>query len=242
MRIVPFTWFNTLILIADCSVYLIWTPILTTTFCDWNWAHSGCIRSTGDAYASKAPGPISDIYRCLCLHILWCVFPAWLMRLIIVLYSWRTILKWFIFFAGKPTKPVITGPINVTENNDIILTCSSKSTSRPSYYAKTVSLNYAWYINNTVIESETNTTLRFPKASKDIRFNKFSCLAMESIESERSEEIRVNVWCEYCVNKNFDIDMKICMHRDVFKIFKVFDFRMNNKYVNMCWANGHFIM
>jgi hypothetical protein len=85
-----------------------------------------------------------------------------------------------------------------------------------------------WYINNTINVSGTSTTLRFPSVSKDVRFNKFSCLAIESIESERSEEIRVNVWCEYCANNYFDIDTKICMHSDLFEILKIFDFRMNN--------------
>ncbi|XP_056002522.1 uncharacterized protein LOC125661645 [Ostrea edulis] len=95
---------------------------------------------------------------------------------------------------GKPTQPDITGVLNITENSDIMLTCSSNSTSRPSYYRKTVSLNYIWYRNNTVIDSETRMTLRIPRISRDVRFNKYSCQAKESIESEKSEEIQINVW------------------------------------------------
>lgn len=48
-------------------------------------------------------------------------------------------IQWGIMlnlFAGKPTKPEITGILNVTEASDVTLTCSSKSTSRPSYYRK----------------------------------------------------------------------------------------------------------
>ncbi|XP_048751512.2 uncharacterized protein LOC125663257 [Ostrea edulis] len=94
---------------------------------------------------------------------------------------------------GKPTKPEIAGILEVNETSDVILTCSSYSTSRPKYYRKTVSLKYVWFINNTVIASETNKTLRFPRISKDVRFNKYSCLSNESIVSENSEEIKINV-------------------------------------------------
>ncbi|XP_056003704.1 carcinoembryonic antigen-related cell adhesion molecule 1-like [Ostrea edulis] len=94
---------------------------------------------------------------------------------------------------GKPTKPEIRGTMNSTENSDFSLTCTSQSTSRPSYYSKTVSLNYIWYRNNTVIDSETKMTLRFPRISRDVRFNKYSCQSKESIVSEESEEIQINV-------------------------------------------------
>ncbi|XP_056002518.1 uncharacterized protein LOC125663395 isoform X1 [Ostrea edulis] len=94
---------------------------------------------------------------------------------------------------GKPTKPEIAVTLNLIENSDVILTCSSNSTSRPSYYRKTVSLNYIWYRNNTVIDSETRMTLRLPRISRDLRFNKYSCQSKETIMSVKSEEIQINV-------------------------------------------------
>jgi hypothetical protein len=87
----------TLILTADFSVNLtrltdfdsglfrlpnLDTLILTTDFCVWYGAHSGCDRSAGDAYSSMAPDPTSDIFGGPCTPILWFVFPIRLMRLI----------------------------------------------------------------------------------------------------------------------------------------------------------------
>ncbi|XP_056002521.1 uncharacterized protein LOC125663395 isoform X3 [Ostrea edulis] len=96
-------------------------------------------------------------------------------------------------YQGKPTKPEIKGTMNPNENSDVTLTCSSNSTSRPSYYSKTVSLSYIWYRNNTVMHSKTGMTLIFPRISRDFRFNKYSCQSKESIVSEKSEEIQINV-------------------------------------------------
>ena len=102
-------------------------------------------------------------------------------------------------FEGKPTKPTVTGPnADVTETSDVTLTCSSTSTSRPSYYAKTVSLTYTWYRNDTVITSDTGRTLVLRRVSRDVRFNKYSCQATESLVSEKSEEIQIDVFCKYC--------------------------------------------
>jgi hypothetical protein len=47
-----------------------------------NKAHGRCDRSTGDAYSSIAPDHTSDIFRGLCMPILWFVFAIRLMRLI----------------------------------------------------------------------------------------------------------------------------------------------------------------
>jgi hypothetical protein len=99
--------------------------------------------------------------------------------------------------SGKPIKPTVAGPNNATENSDVTLTCSSTSTSRPSYYAKLVSLTYTWYTNNTVMMSETRGTLIFRRVSRDDRFNRYSCQARESLLSEKSDEIIINVLCEY---------------------------------------------
>ncbi|XP_048749343.2 uncharacterized protein LOC125661400 [Ostrea edulis] len=94
---------------------------------------------------------------------------------------------------GKPTKPEIAGILKVNETSDVILTCSSNSTSRPSYYRKTVSLRYIWYRNHTVMHLETGMTLRLPRISRDVRFNKYSCQAKESIVSEKSDAIKINI-------------------------------------------------
>jgi hypothetical protein len=94
-------------------------------------------------------------------------------------------MEYPLCFAGKPTKPRIAGPYKVNENSDVTLSCSSKPTSRPSYYASSVSLIYTWYRNNTALESETSSILKLPRVSKDITFNRYSCRAMESVASEK---------------------------------------------------------
>lgn len=119
-----------------------------------------------------------------------------------------------ILFAGKPTKPKITGSLNVIENSEALLTCVSNSTSRPSYYSKAVSFNYTWFINDTVLTSEVGNALTIPRITRDERFNKYSCQTKETIQSDKSDDIQVNVWCEYftqinvwceyCMDKKFE--------------------------------------
>jgi hypothetical protein len=79
----------------------------------------------------------------------------------------------------------------VNENSDVTLMCSSKSTSRPSYYASSVSLTYTWYRNSTALESETSPILKLPNVSKDITFNRYSCRAMENVTSEKSDQVQI---------------------------------------------------
>jgi hypothetical protein len=54
----------------DCGLFCfpdLETPILTTDFCNWNEAHGGHNRSTGDAYSFQAPDPTSGLFRGPCL-------------------------------------------------------------------------------------------------------------------------------------------------------------------------------
>jgi hypothetical protein len=86
------------------------------------------------------------------------------------------------------------------------LICSSTSTSRPSYYAKNVSLTYIWYKNDTVMTSETRRTLVLSKISRDERFNQYSCQANETTSvSEKSEQKRISVLCEYSNDESLKI-------------------------------------
>ena len=68
----------------DCELFRfpdLDTPILTIEFCALNGAHSGCDRSTGDAY-SLTPYPTSGFSRGTCLlNILDLYFIQNLMRL-----------------------------------------------------------------------------------------------------------------------------------------------------------------
>ena len=61
----------------DCGLFRfpdLDTPILTIEFCALNGAHSGCDRSTGDAY-SLTPDPTSGFSRNTCCSISWiCVY------------------------------------------------------------------------------------------------------------------------------------------------------------------------
>jgi hypothetical protein len=68
-----------------CLIYFIpfvkpflthWSWIRVVTFIErGNGAHSGCDRSTEDAYSSMAPDATSDIFRSPCTPIIWVVFP-----------------------------------------------------------------------------------------------------------------------------------------------------------------------
>lgn len=144
----------------------------------------------------------------LCLlKILFRINTPYYMDIILLFLTWRngvnclsfiifSTFRTLIIFVGKPTKPEIAGILKVNETSDVILTCSSNSTSRPSYYRKTVSLRYIWYRNHTVMHLETGMTLRLPKISRDVRFNKYSCQAKESIVSEKSDAIKINILCK----------------------------------------------
>jgi hypothetical protein len=50
---------------------------------------------------------------------------------------------------------------------------------------------------------DVNNTLNLSNISKDVRFNKYSCQANESIASTKSEDIQINVMCKYNSVKNF---------------------------------------
>jgi hypothetical protein len=78
---------ETLILIADCSVYPIWTfwywlqivPILIASHIFWNRARSGCNQSAEDSYSSMAPDPTFAFFGVPCCPTLDFVFIFWIM-------------------------------------------------------------------------------------------------------------------------------------------------------------------
>lgn len=97
-----------------------------------------------------------------------------------------------LIVKDKPSKPKITGKLNVETNNNITLTCCSQSTSAPDYYSKLVTLSYTWLVNETKIDRASTDTLKLYVA-KDIRYNRYSCTATEDdMESDRSVPVQVN--------------------------------------------------
>uniref|UniRef100_A0A8W8P7P3 Ig-like domain-containing protein n=1 Tax=Magallana gigas TaxID=29159 RepID=A0A8W8P7P3_MAGGI len=93
---------------------------------------------------------------------------------------------------NKPSKPKITGDLNVEVNNATSLTCSSQSTSAPDYYSKLVTLSHTWLVNETKMSREIRDTLRL-KVTKDFKYNKYSCTATEDVmESDRSDPVQIN--------------------------------------------------
>eukprot|EP00105_Crassostrea_gigas_P015252 XP_011432182.1 PREDICTED: uncharacterized protein LOC105331614 [Crassostrea gigas] len=94
--------------------------------------------------------------------------------------------------SDKPSKPKVTGDLNVEVNRYTSLTCSSQSTSAPDYYSRLVTLSYTWFVNETKIDRETTETPRLYVA-KDIRYNRYSCTATEEdMESDRSDPVQIN--------------------------------------------------
>nr|XP_034322741.1 uncharacterized protein LOC109617562 isoform X2 [Crassostrea gigas] len=93
---------------------------------------------------------------------------------------------------NKPSKPKITGDLNVEVNNATSLTCSSQSTSVPDYYSKLLTLSHTWLVNETKMGREIRDTLRL-KVTKDFKYNKYSCTATEDVmESDRSDPVQIN--------------------------------------------------
>nr|XP_022305650.1 uncharacterized protein LOC111112446 isoform X3 [Crassostrea virginica] len=95
-----------------------------------------------------------------------------------------------LIVLGKPQKPEIKGNLNVSVGDNANLTCSSKPTSTPDYYARLVTLSYNWFENNTKLD-ETQKTLAL-KVSRNHRFNQYSCEAKHRLKSVRSDPVRVN--------------------------------------------------
>ncbi|XP_061170402.1 uncharacterized protein LOC133179724 [Saccostrea echinata] len=93
--------------------------------------------------------------------------------------------------SGKPEKPIITGDQDVKVRYNAFLKCESKSTSAPDYYKNFPPLSYLWFVNNTKLDREDRETYSFT-VTKDVKYNRYSCQAKETLESERSEEIRIN--------------------------------------------------
>ncbi|XP_061170406.1 uncharacterized protein LOC133179729 [Saccostrea echinata] len=92
---------------------------------------------------------------------------------------------------GKPMRPTIKGQLTIRVGNKAFLECISRSTSTPCYYKMFPPLSYSWYINNTRIEGENWETYYF-SVSKDVKYNNYSCRVKETVESERSDEVRIN--------------------------------------------------
>ncbi|XP_062619268.1 carcinoembryonic antigen-related cell adhesion molecule 5-like [Saccostrea cucullata] len=92
---------------------------------------------------------------------------------------------------GKPVRAQITGNLNAQVRKYAYLKCESRSTSAPSYYKKFPPLTYSWFVNNTKLNGEVRETYRFI-VTKDVKYNRYSCQAKETLESEKSDEIQIN--------------------------------------------------
>lgn len=103
--------------------------------------------------------------------------------------------------------------MNVSEGDKAKLTCSSKPTSAPDYYAKLVTLSYNWFVNNSKLD-ETRETMVL-EVSRNYRFNQYSCVAKDTLESVQSDPIRINPLC-----KNNIIDY-FCRLYKVFGLFVI---------------------
>ncbi|XP_062595951.1 uncharacterized protein LOC134257340 isoform X2 [Saccostrea cucullata] len=96
-----------------------------------------------------------------------------------------------LIVSGKPEKPKITGDLEIKDGRNATLKCESKSTSTPDYH-KFSPLSYNWFVNGTKIDGEQSANYTF-KVSKDDRYKGYSCQANETLESERSDEITINI-------------------------------------------------
>nr|XP_034322748.1 carcinoembryonic antigen-related cell adhesion molecule 5 [Crassostrea gigas] len=96
-----------------------------------------------------------------------------------------------LIVSDKPSKPKITGDLNVEVNRYITLTCSSQSTSAPDYYSKLLTLSYTWFVNDTRIGGENRKTLRY--VTRDLKYNRYTCTATEEdLETDRSDPVQIN--------------------------------------------------
>ncbi|XP_061180582.1 uncharacterized protein LOC133189191 [Saccostrea echinata] len=93
--------------------------------------------------------------------------------------------------SGKPEKPKIRGILDVKVGYYAYLKCESRSTSTPHYYKKFSPLLYFWFVNNTRVKREEREKYRII-VTKEVKYNRYSCQAKETIESERSKETRIN--------------------------------------------------
>uniref|UniRef100_A0A8W8MRY2 Ig-like domain-containing protein n=1 Tax=Magallana gigas TaxID=29159 RepID=A0A8W8MRY2_MAGGI len=97
-----------------------------------------------------------------------------------------------LIVKGKPSKPKITGDLNVDVDKYINLTCCSRPTSAPDYYTKLVTLSYTWFVNETKMGRETKDTLIL-YVTRDLKYNRYSCTATEEdMESDRSDLVQIN--------------------------------------------------
>ncbi|XP_062574002.1 uncharacterized protein LOC134235849 isoform X2 [Saccostrea cucullata] len=96
-----------------------------------------------------------------------------------------------LIVSGMPEKPIITGTLNVKVGDYAFLKCESRSTSAPYYYKKFPPLSYSWFVNNTRLDREIRETYNFT-VTKDVKYNRYSCQAKETLESEKSEETQIN--------------------------------------------------
>jgi hypothetical protein len=81
LRIFPFTWLDSPILTADCSIHSpnLDTPILTTDIWIWNGAHGGCDRSAEDAHSFATPDPTFAFVGGPCCPTLDFAIAFWIM-------------------------------------------------------------------------------------------------------------------------------------------------------------------
>ncbi|XP_061180244.1 uncharacterized protein LOC133188772 [Saccostrea echinata] len=100
-----------------------------------------------------------------------------------------------LIVSGKPLKPTITGDLDVKVGEYANLKCESRSTSAPYYYKTFPPLSYSWFVNSTKLDREDRETYSLI-VTKDVRYNRYSCQSNETLESDESEEIRINLFCK----------------------------------------------
>ena len=107
-------------------------------------------------------------------------------------------------FEGNPSKPTITGILNIPVGDTCKLTCSSTSTSAPDYYAKLVKLSYKWFVNGSDVQNSYRD-IGFTVTKND-RYNQYSCEAIEkNLLSKRSDPVQINPLCKILsLNYYFD--------------------------------------
>nr|XP_022307624.1 uncharacterized protein LOC111113625 [Crassostrea virginica] len=97
-----------------------------------------------------------------------------------------------LIVPGIPLTPNINGSLNIPVGNLFQLTCLSKTTSAPNYYAKLVSLSYMWFVNGTKMDKEKGHTLEL-YVTKDHKYNNYTCTAMDhQLESNHSNPVQIN--------------------------------------------------
>ncbi|XP_078327357.1 uncharacterized protein LOC111116097 isoform X2 [Crassostrea virginica] len=115
----------------------------------------------------------------------------------------------------KPSKPTIKGNLTITVDSFLELHCSSQSHSAPEYYTNLVSLHFMWFLNNTKLTNEYNSTLRRYVSRAD-RNSQYSCIVKKDIvESVKSDPVQINLLygpdtlkISPSVNKNTKLSIK----------------------------------